>query len=96
LRRESIGPDAQRRCALPTITRTATAQVQIHSTFNQKQQAFYNFVQTHNVTKGVSEPDQKKLTPLLKLKYHDPILDAIPDLGKVFAGFQKYFYQGGA
>jgi type I restriction enzyme M protein len=41
--------------------------------------------------------DQAKLTPLLKLKYHDSIADAVADLGKpdeieVFAGFQKYLY----
>lgn len=41
---------------------------------------------------------QAKLTPLLKLKYHDSIADAVADLGKpedigrVFAGIQKYLY----
>jgi type I site-specific restriction endonuclease len=40
-----------------------------------------------------------KLTPLLRLKYHDSIADAVADLGKpdeigkVFSGFQKYLYQ---
>ena len=40
-----------------------------------------------------------KLTPLLRLKYHNSIADAVADLGKpeeigkVFAGFQKYLYQ---
>jgi hypothetical protein len=39
-----------------------------------------------------------KLTPLLRLKYHDSIADAVADLGrpdeigKVFAGFQKCLY----
>ena len=48
---------------------------------------------------GVEELDQEKLTPLLKLKYHDSIADAVKDLGKpdeigkVFAGFQKFLYQ---
>ena len=47
---------------------------------------------------GVEELDLAKLTPLLKLKYHDSIADAVADLGKpeeigqVFAGFQKYLY----
>jgi type I restriction enzyme R subunit len=47
----------------------------------------------------VDELDQAKLTPLLRLKYHDSIADAVADLGKpeeigrVFAGFQKYLYQ---
>ena len=39
------------------------------------------------------------LTPLLKLKYHNSITDAVADLGRpeeigqVFAGFQKSLYQ---
>ena len=50
---------------------------------------------------AVEELDQEKLTPLLRLKYHDSIADAVADLGKpeeigkVFAGFQKYLYQEG-
>jgi type I restriction enzyme R subunit len=40
-----------------------------------------------------------KLSPLLRLKYHDSIADAVADLGdpgaisEVFGGFQKYLYQ---
>ena len=40
-----------------------------------------------------------QLTPLLRLKYHDSIADAVADLGKpdeigrVSSGFQKYLYQ---
>jgi len=47
----------------------------------------------------VEELDQGKLTPLLRLKYHGSISDAVADLGKpeeigrVFAGFQKYLYR---
>jgi type I restriction enzyme R subunit len=43
--------------------------------------------------------DVKASKPLLRLKYHDSIADAVKDLGrpeeigKVFAGFQKYLYQ---
>jgi type I restriction enzyme R subunit len=46
----------------------------------------------------VEELDQEKLTPLLRLKYHNSIADALADLGKaeeigqVFSGFQKYLY----
>ena len=53
----------------------------------------------HYVRIGVEELDQLKLTPLLRLKYHDSIADAVTDLGKpdeigrVFSGFQKYLYQ---
>jgi hypothetical protein len=48
---------------------------------------------------GVEELDQAKLTPLLRLKYHDSIADAVADLGKreeigqVFSGLQKFLYQ---
>jgi len=44
------------------------------------------------------ELDQEKLTPLLRLKYHDSIADAVADLGRpeaigmLFSGFQKYLY----
>ena len=51
---------------------------------------------------GVEELDQEKLTPLLTLKYHNSIADAVADLGrpeeigKVFAGFQRFLYQKAA
>ena len=54
---------------------------------------------SHYVSVGVGELDQEKLTPLLRLKYHDSITDAVADLGqpdeigRAFAGFQKYLYQ---
>jgi len=54
---------------------------------------------SHCVKEGVRELDKEKLTPLLGLKYHDSIADAVADLGKpdeigkVFADFQKYLYQ---
>lgn len=66
--------------------------------FSDRQRAFLDFVLSHYVSIGVEELDQAKLTPLLKLKYHDSIADAVADLGKpeeigrVFAGFQKYLY----
>ena len=70
--------------------------------FNAKQQAFLDFVLSHYVSVGVEELDQEKLTPLLRLKYHNSIADAVADLGKpeeigqVFAGFQKYLYEAGS
>ncbi len=39
--------------------------------FNSKQQAFLDFVLSHYVRVGVEELDQEKLTPLLRLKYHE-------------------------
>ncbi|MFZ3200921.1 MAG: DEAD/DEAH box helicase family protein [Candidatus Acidiferrales bacterium] len=91
--------------ALPTLTReerAAHARVGITSHFNSKQQAFLDFVLSHYVKEGVQELDQEKLTPLLRLKYHDSIADATADLGRpeeigrVFAGFQKYLYERAA
>jgi len=67
--------------------------------YNPKQKVFIDFVLSHYVALGVEELDQTKLTPLLKLKYHDSIPDAVADLGrpdeigKVFSGFQKYLYE---
>ena len=88
--------------ALPTLTRqerAAKANVEISARFNSKQQVFLDFVLSHYVSVGVEELDQGKLTPLLRLKYHDSIADAVADLGRpeeissVFAGFQKYLYR---
>jgi type I restriction enzyme, R subunit len=88
--------------ALPPLTREERAErakVSISRHFNSKQQVFLNFVLWHYVSVGVNELDQEKLTPLLRLKYHNSIADAVADLGepeeigKAFAGFQKYLYQ---
>ena len=88
--------------ALPTLSReerATHAKVAISTHFNSKQQAFLDFVLSQYVTVGVQELDKEKLAPLLRLKYHDAIADAIADLGKpeeigkVFAGFQRYLYE---
>lgn len=88
--------------ALPPLSReerAAKAKVEITTHFNSKQQIFLDFVLSHYVSVGVEELDKEKLTPLLRLKYHDSIADAVADLGrpeeigKVFANFQKYLYQ---
>ena len=79
--------------------RAQRANLRISTQFASKQQAFLSFVLLHYVSEGVEELDLAKLTPLLKLKYHDSMADAVADLGKpeeigqVFAGFQKYLYQ---
>ncbi len=87
--------------ALPPLSRAeraAKAKVAITTHFNSKQQVFLDFVLSHYVAVGVEELDQKKLTPLLRLKYHDSISDAVADLGKpdeiskTFSGFQKHLY----
>jgi type I restriction enzyme R subunit len=88
--------------ALPPITRqerAGHARPAISSNFTRKQQAFLDFVLTHYVGEGVEELSQEKLTPLLRLKYHNSIADALADLGspdeinQVFSGFQKYLYE---
>lgn len=79
--------------------RAARAKLEISTHFNGKQQAFLEFVLAQYVKMGVEELAQEKLSPLLKLKYHNAIADAVVDLGqpeeigKVFVGFQKYLYQ---
>ncbi|MDD4965975.1 EcoAI/FtnUII family type I restriction enzme subunit R [Halothiobacillus sp.] len=79
--------------------RADRAMALISSHFNSKQQVFLDFVLSHYVSVGVEELDKTKLTPLLRLKYHDSINDAIADLGKpdeigqMFSGFQKFLYQ---
>ncbi len=84
---------------LTRAERAATAKIIISTHFNSKQRVFLEFVLSHYVSVGVEELGQEKLTPLLRLKYHDSIADAVADLGKpdeigkVFAGFQKYLYQ---
>ena len=87
--------------ALPPITReqrAAQAKRLVSNQVSTKQQEFLDFVLSHYVTVGVEELDQAKLTPLLRLKYHDSISDAVKDLGKpeeigkLFAGFQRYLY----
>ena len=91
--------------ALAPLTReqrAAQAMALTRTLFNNKQQLFVDFVLSHYVTVGVQELDVTQLTPLLRLKYHDSIADAIADLGKaedisrVFSGFQKYLYQAAA
>jgi type I restriction enzyme R subunit len=87
--------------ALPPLTReqrAAKAKIEISTHFSSKQQVFLDFVLSHYVGAGVDELDQEKLVPLLRLKYHGAIADAVADLGqpdeigRTFAGFQKYLY----
>jgi type I restriction enzyme R subunit len=88
--------------ALPTVTRAAraeTAKAEISTHFTAKQQAFIDFVLGQYVQVGVEELAPDKLAPLLRLKYHNALADAVADLGqpeeinKLFAGFQQYLYQ---
>ena len=88
--------------ALPPLTRgerAARAQAVIGRRFPGNLHAFLAFVLAHYVSVGVEELDREKLAPLLRLKYHDSIADAIAELGQpdeislIFTGFQQYLYQ---
>ena len=87
--------------ALDPLTRQERADramAVISSNFNPRHQVFLDFVLSHYVAQGVEELDQSKLTPLLRLKYHDSLSDAVRDLGKaeeignLFSGFQRHLY----
>ena len=91
--------------ASPTLTREERAEgakVVISTHFNSKQRVFLDFVLSHYVNEGVEELDQDKLEPLLRLRYHDSLADAVEDLGRpedigrALVGFQKYLYVRGA
>lgn len=88
--------------ALAPLTRgerAERAKTYVGSHFGARQQAFLDFVLDQYVSLGVTELEPEKLTPLLKLKYHDSIPDAVADLGPAaeiraaFLGFQKALYQ---
>ena len=88
--------------AVATQTRTVRANratVAVHELFNDKQQAFVDFVLLQYVEQGEGELDTEKLSPLLKLRYNNAIADAIKDLGQpeqirhTFVGFQRHLYQ---
>jgi type I restriction enzyme R subunit len=88
--------------ALPPLTRERRAEIakiEITTHFNTRQRVFLAFVLSHYVTVGVDELASEKLTPLLRLRYHDSLNDAVADLGqpdeiqRAFSGFQKFLYQ---
>ncbi len=89
---------AYSRTPLTREVRAANARVYINTRFSAKQQVFLDFVLQHHVTVGVEELDPEKLTPLLRLKYHNSIADAVADLGqpaeigRVFSAFQQCLY----
>jgi len=86
---------------LARVERAAEAKGKIHGSFNEKQEAFLDFVLQQYVSLGVEELDQEKLSSLLELKYHS-LSDALGELGdaseirSLFIGFQKYLYQSQA
>ena len=86
--------------ALQPITREERAQrakIIMSDHFNTKQRMFLDFVLSQYVRVGVDELAQEKLAPLLKLRYHNSISDAVADLGdnvgEIFSSFQRHLYQ---
>ena len=91
--------------AMPPVTRevrAASARQWIDAEFSEKQRLFLEFVLQHYVTVGVEELDVGKLSPLLRLRFHDSLADAFEQLGppmeinQMFTGFQKYLYVKGS
>ena len=87
--------------AAPPVSRAeraAAAKAATGAEFTDKQRAFIDFVLAQYVAQGVDELDAEKLSPLLKLRYHNAIADAFADLGKpdqvrrLFVGFQRHLY----
>ena len=78
--------------------RAAAAKAATAAACTDQQRAFVDFVLAQYVQQGVDELDADKLSPLLKLKYHNAIADALADLGRpdqvrrVFVGFQRHLY----
>jgi type I restriction enzyme, R subunit len=87
--------------ALTPITRSERVEARksdILSRYDEKLQAFLDFVLAQYVKEGVGELDQEKLASLLQLKYQS-VADATDQLGGVpvikdtFIGFQRYLYE---
>ena len=77
--------------------RAEAARIAAVDEFNNKQQAFIDFVLAQYIKQGVDELDQEKLSTLLRLKYK-ALDDAFVELGKpelvrqIFVGFQRHLY----
>lgn len=80
--------------------RAVQAGTMLGQEFGNKQQSFLSFVLGHYAKELVTELDDTKLAPLLKLKYNNALADAEVELGSAqmirhaFISFQKYLYQG--
>jgi type I restriction enzyme R subunit len=78
--------------------RAAVARRAIKATFDDRQQAFLDFVLSQYVRDGVDELEPDKLGPLINLKY-GAIADGMAELGGpektrgAFVGFQKFLYR---
>jgi len=87
--------------SLSPITRAERVETRkelIFSHYDEKLQAFLDFVLAQYVNEGVGELAEDKLPDLLELKYH-AVNDAAAELGgttvirEAFIGFQQYLYE---
>ncbi|WCH21565.1 type I restriction-modification enzyme R subunit C-terminal domain-containing protein [Aeromonas salmonicida] len=80
--------------------RAAQSEAMQDQEFDCRQLSFLSFVLDHYAKERVTELDDTKLGPLLKLKYNNVLADACAELGtpdavrRAFVGLQKYLYQG--
>ena len=74
----------------------------VHSCPHERSRETQARMRLRGAAEGAAAEDMKELdgiTPLLRLKYHDSIADAVADLGRpdaigeTFAGFQRYLYE---
>ncbi len=88
------------RFALPPITRSErveTRKSQVLATYDEKMQAFLEFVLGQYIQEGVGELASEKLPQLLQLKYRavedaSKMLGTIAQIRKAFVEFQKQLY----
>ena len=87
--------------AKPPISRAERVEIhrqQILSSYDDKLQAFLDYVLGQYIKEGVEELDQDKLTMLVKARYHT-VEDAVAELGEIpkirdaFIGFQQHLYE---
>jgi type I restriction enzyme R subunit len=77
--------------------RADKARTQLSHDFNDKQQAFLDFVLSQYVSQGVNVLDDTQIKPLIELKYGG-LSEAMGALGnpaeirQAFVGFQKFLY----
>jgi len=78
--------------------RAAASKSLIATHYDDKQQAFLDFVLAQYVSQGVEELDQDKLGTLIALKYgsaHEAVetLGSVAVIQDTFVGFQRYLYE---
>ncbi len=70
----------------------------IFSHYDDKQQAFLDFILSQYVNVGIGELHAANLPGLIELKYHSiqdatKVLGKAPEIREMFVGFQKHLFQ---